>query len=74
MVSGSRCSQSRQNRHTQDRQGIRPQIYFYLYSIFTGKELKLYNRYNFKWIWGHLKKMVREVAAFHFYVSRFIPV
>ncbi|OPJ79817.1 hypothetical protein AV530_002284 [Patagioenas fasciata monilis] len=39
-----------------------------------GKELKLYNIYNFKWIWGQLKKMVREVAAFHFYVSRFIPV
>lgn len=73
MVSGSHCSQSRQNRQTQDRQGIRVEIYFYLYYIFTEKKLQVDNKNNFMWFGGQLKRMATEVAAVHFYVSRFIP-
>lgn len=71
MVSGSHCSQSRQNRHTQDRQGIRAEINFYY--IFTEKKLQVRNKNNFTWFWGQLKRMATEVAAVHFCVSRFIP-
>lgn len=73
MVSGSHCSQSRQNRHTQDRQGIGAEIYFYLYYIFTEKKLQVDNKNNFTWFQGQLKRMTTEVAAVHFYLSRFIP-
>lgn len=69
MVSGSHCSQSRQNRHMQSRQRMRAQIYFYLYFIFAGKKKnkkQFHNTNNFKWFWGQLKRMVTEVAVFPF--------
>lgn len=66
MVSGSHCSQSRQNRHTQDRRGIRAEIYFYLYYIFTEKKLQVHIKNNFKWFWGQLKRIATEVAAVRF--------